>query len=783
MSVSRAQIVDRQLVSARLSDGHRLLAVGSLVALSASYLGVLHSAASVVGVEARFIALTGATLVAAIVAARAIAPRPAAIGAGIVLVLALTIYLVTAPGGVRNLLGIWAVPLDTIAMLSGVTILAIVGLDVWVLAVMPGPLFISWYLVLRERYVAGAAIGLGAVTFLAATGDLTGFAAVGGVIGATGVVGFGELHRRGARTSEGDVLAVLLAAMLILSLSVSVIPGGGAQPINLGSGSGGPASTEAALIGGEEMSVTGSPSLDPTVRFTIEADEAENWRVDSFDRYTGDGWVQTGPQSAFEQDPGPPDGEEGTIVVEPEDEAGQAFPAPWRPVAVDGVDEPVESPGEGLRNPDGIEPGERYVITSDRPEYDPSAIEGDASPPSAITERYTQLPDSTPDRVGDLTAELVADAENTHQKARIIEQYLIETNTYSLDVDAPDGDIADAQLFERDEGYCAFFATTMAVMLRTQDIPARVVTGYSPGERVDEDRWVVRGMNAHAWVEVYIPEVGWVDYDPTPSGPYDAARDTRLAEARDEGEENVDTDETGGPEWQPDANQSPENETDIDPPGDIDGFEELQEACEDPDAVATGELTRTQVLGLCTPEQLEEMEGIDPDAANTSLPPSMIEEHLQEQEQETPELEPEEEDEGMPVPDRDHVAVALALLIAGVAGAHRGGVTRRGRRLVATRWQGQAAEPAGAIDRAWDRLEAHLGTRYDERRRGETVRAYVDRLSRSYDVDDRVAEVAAAYERARYAPGGVSADSARDTVGTVDELVGRRLPGPSAVAE
>ncbi len=64
-----------------------------------------------------------------------------------------------------------------------------------------------------------------------------------------------------------------------------------------------------------------------------------------------------------------------------------------------------------------------------------------------------------------------------------------------------------------DEGYCVYFATTMVTMLRTQGIPARMTVGYTSGQRIDENQWVVRGLNSHAWVEVYFPDQGWVQFD------------------------------------------------------------------------------------------------------------------------------------------------------------------------------------------------------------------------------------------------------------------------------
>ncbi len=72
-------------------------------------------------------------------------------------------------------------------------------------------------------------------------------------------------------------------------------------------------------------------------------------------------------------------------------------------------------------------------------------------------------------------------------------------------------------LFERKQGHCEYFASSMAVMLRTLHIPSRVVNGFVSDEFNDlTGNYVVRARNAHAWVEAYFPGYGWVTFDPTP---------------------------------------------------------------------------------------------------------------------------------------------------------------------------------------------------------------------------------------------------------------------------
>jgi hypothetical protein len=74
-------------------------------------------------------------------------------------------------------------------------------------------------------------------------------------------------------------------------------------------------------------------------------------------------------------------------------------------------------------------------------------------------------------------------------------------------------------LFERKKGHCEYFASSMAVMLRTLHIPSRIVTGFRGGEFNDlTGQYVIRASDAHSWVEAYFPGFGWISFDPTPAG-------------------------------------------------------------------------------------------------------------------------------------------------------------------------------------------------------------------------------------------------------------------------
>jgi hypothetical protein len=130
---------------------------------------------------------------------------------------------------------------------------------------------------------------------------------------------------------------------------------------------------------------------------------------------------------------------------------------------------------------------------------------------------YLDLPDEVPERVLALARDLTAAAPTPYDRAVTIESYL-RTFTYTLDVSItpPDRDIADYFLFDLRQGYCDYYATAMVVLARAAGLPARLVVGYASGTYdADNARFIVTEADAHAWAEVYFPEIGWVEFEPT----------------------------------------------------------------------------------------------------------------------------------------------------------------------------------------------------------------------------------------------------------------------------
>jgi len=247
------------------------------------------------------------------------------------------------------------------------------------------------------------------------------------------------------------------------------------------------------------------------------------WRSLTYDNYFGQGWSTSSMGiNAYEA---------GELFIDPEtvpntrllrqdvriigELAGVVY--------VDGQFVSVDKPYEvAWRPPDEVfavtTPERIYRADSLLPVYTVEGLQAAGTEyPEWILERYLQLPDSTPQRVRTLARDLTATQPTPYDRAIAIESYLREF-PYTLDVPPPTGqpDIADYFLFELQKGYCDYYATAMVVLARAAGLPARMVVGYATGRYdVGNGRYVVTEADAHAWVEVYFPGYGWIEFEPT----------------------------------------------------------------------------------------------------------------------------------------------------------------------------------------------------------------------------------------------------------------------------
>jgi transglutaminase-like putative cysteine protease len=290
----------------------------------------------------------------------------------------------------------------------------------------------------------------------------------------------------------------------------------------------------------------GGPFIgDPTVVFTSEVTREHYWRIETKDMYTGKGWEQSRDEDdgvPFRSDEELPfsltaKNEERDLETENvKVEKGYSHVVyPYGVEKVTGNEEgtfeflPVKEKIKSLDESGDPVNLEEYSLTYRQPSYSQkrmrAANEGqETMQVPEFVERYTQIPASTPQRVKDLAVEITQDKKDWYDKVRAIEGYFEKEafvyDQFDVPVPEEDQDYVDQFLFETQRGYCDNYSTSMVVMVRSLGIPARWVKGYTEGEyrrQVDSQYklYEVSNNNAHSWVEVFFPEVGWVPFEPT----------------------------------------------------------------------------------------------------------------------------------------------------------------------------------------------------------------------------------------------------------------------------
>ncbi|PSQ48903.1 hypothetical protein BRD19_05130 [Halobacteriales archaeon SW_7_65_23] len=286
----------------------------------------------------------------------------------------------------------------------------------------------------------------------------------------------------------------------------------------------------------------------------------------------------------------------------------------------------------------------------------------------------------------------------------------------------------------------------MVTMLRSQGIPARMAVGYNAGEPVEDDRYAVRGLNSHAWVEVYFPDVGWVPFEPTPPDPRQAVEQAAIENARASGSESVDTEET-----EPEESGPGEIEVPIEERNGTEGPTSNPEAANNPalQQVPGAEGGRDGDVSEIDPAFEDVTLGGRPGEATSNGTG----------------LDEEAGDSGQPaLPPHEQLALGAIALIGAVAGLRQSRVVQRVSTGVQIRYQ-RRSDPATDLERAHERLLLLLERRYRPRRDGETVRQYLDAVG----ADQRIRRVAELRERARYAD-EVSKTAADEAISLVESI-------------
>lgn len=278
---------------------------------------------------------------------------------------------------------------------------------------------------------------------------------------------------------------------------------------------------------------------DDTLVFQAAIDQKQYWKVETKNTYTSKGWVQEGfssqIQSRFNQSflQGFEDDEDNPIqqarIRMAEKHPFLVYPYGVLDLKTDEYamlvfNEDIDQYEASLN---GVPlPLTTYTTVFQEPSYSLTQLREtgmESYENLRGLDSYLQLPDTVPERVHDLALSITRDESSVYEKAKAIERYF-GRNGFSYErtnvaVPSEDEDYVDQFLFDTKQGYCDNFSSSMVVMLRSVGIPAKWVKGFAPGEastnQMNERIYEVTNNEAHSWVEVFIPEIGWMPFEPT----------------------------------------------------------------------------------------------------------------------------------------------------------------------------------------------------------------------------------------------------------------------------
>ena len=259
--------------------------------------------------------------------------------------------------------------------------------------------------------------------------------------------------------------------------------------------------------------------------FRVRATRPSYWRMTVLDRFDGASWRLSDPTGergepiagSTEFASTPPD----ALLVDQEFEIDQLatswLPAASTPVAASVGDDlgPRHDVVTGTLPIDAeTSDGFRYRIRSAQSLPPPQRLA--AVDPTGMLPGSQELPAGLPFRIREIAQEITSGADSAFEKVLAIQEHL---RTFRYDERAPAGHGVDDMVFfleQSQSGYCEQFAGTMAVLVRTLGLPARVAIGFLPGDQDRSGMYRVTTAQVHAWPEVYFGEYGWLAFEPTP---------------------------------------------------------------------------------------------------------------------------------------------------------------------------------------------------------------------------------------------------------------------------
>jgi transglutaminase-like putative cysteine protease len=259
-------------------------------------------------------------------------------------------------------------------------------------------------------------------------------------------------------------------------------------------------------------------------------------RLNSMDRFDGESWRMT-PVRGTRNDrignrqlpaaPGlihparrPVTGE---ITIDRRVERVPFLPMPYPPsrVEIEG-DWRVDAESLMVYTLQDVPGGLRYRVTSLKVEPTAAQLSASGRPGLGFADRYLVVPRSVPPDIIRLAREVTEDAATPYNKAVRLQSWFTKPGRFHYNTQVPSPRNVSALrdfLLRSRTGYCEQFAASMALMARVIGIPARVATGYTqgtPGRAPGE--WIVSSHDAHAWPELYFEGIGWLRFEPTPTG-------------------------------------------------------------------------------------------------------------------------------------------------------------------------------------------------------------------------------------------------------------------------
>ena len=271
-----------------------------------------------------------------------------------------------------------------------------------------------------------------------------------------------------------------------------------------------------------------APNLGDRVVMTVEAPSGHFWRAVTYDFYTGAGWRTTESDKADKISLPTADRESYQARFDIIVPHSNILFAANEPQKVDvpyqfytGADKTYSTSLHALNR---SQAAGTYTVTSLVSTADKQTLRKvTATYTDYIKTKYLQLPSTVPPRVRALAHSLLDNIPNAYDKAEALETFLRSPPySYSPQVKPtpPGKDPIEYFLFDLRQDFCEYFASAMVVMLREAGVPARLVEGFTTGTYDSaSNAYVVKEQDAHAWVEVYFPQYGWIEFEPTPSQP------------------------------------------------------------------------------------------------------------------------------------------------------------------------------------------------------------------------------------------------------------------------